>query len=133
MEDKYRKTEITVSLIKYHFVFCPRYRRKIFLDKEVEKKFKELVNSICLDLAIEVISIECYEDVTHMLLNCLPDKSPLEIMSKIKIITSRELKNEFKHLEKMTTVWTKKFFVSIEENICNEVIETYVKEQRKVY
>ena len=25
-----RKTKTTVSLINYHFVFCPRYRRKIF-------------------------------------------------------------------------------------------------------
>ncbi|MGE8204765.1 IS200/IS605 family transposase, partial [Heyndrickxia sp. NPDC080065] len=29
--DKYRRTSTTVSLINYHFVFCPRYRRKIFL------------------------------------------------------------------------------------------------------
>ncbi|PRO64475.1 IS200/IS605 family transposase, partial [Alkalicoccus urumqiensis] len=31
MENQYRKTNTTVSLLNYHFVFCPRYRRKIFL------------------------------------------------------------------------------------------------------
>ncbi|MCY9502365.1 IS200/IS605 family transposase, partial [Paenibacillus larvae] len=25
---EYRRTATTVSLINYHFVFCPRYRRK---------------------------------------------------------------------------------------------------------
>jgi len=31
MKNEYLKTKTTVSLINYHFVFCPRYRRKIFL------------------------------------------------------------------------------------------------------
>ncbi|MCY9774255.1 IS200/IS605 family transposase, partial [Paenibacillus larvae] len=26
---EYRRTATTVSLINYHFVFCPRYRRKV--------------------------------------------------------------------------------------------------------
>ncbi|MGH0674366.1 IS200/IS605 family transposase, partial [Bacillus pacificus] len=28
MINDYRRTKTTVSLINYHFVFCPRYRRK---------------------------------------------------------------------------------------------------------
>ncbi|MEJ6528296.1 IS200/IS605 family transposase, partial [Exiguobacterium sp. USCH10] len=35
METNYRRTHTTVSLINYHFVFCPRYRRKIFLRNDV--------------------------------------------------------------------------------------------------
>lgn len=31
-------------MTNYHFVFCPRYRRKIFLYQGVEKRFKELVS-----------------------------------------------------------------------------------------
>ena len=37
METKYRRTQTTVSFINYHFVFCPRYRRKIFDIPEVEQ------------------------------------------------------------------------------------------------
>lgn len=47
MENKYRHTNTTVSLINYHFVFCPRYRRKIFLIPNVEERFKELVKIKC--------------------------------------------------------------------------------------
>ncbi|HIS60791.1 MAG TPA: transposase, partial [Candidatus Scybalomonas excrementigallinarum] len=43
MKNNYRHTNTTVSLINYHFVFCPRYRRKIFLIPKVEQRFKELV------------------------------------------------------------------------------------------
>ncbi|MCB2351686.1 IS200/IS605 family transposase, partial [Clostridium estertheticum] len=38
MENKYRTTKTTVSLINYHFIFCPRYRRKIFLIPNVEER-----------------------------------------------------------------------------------------------
>ncbi|MGG4442566.1 IS200/IS605 family transposase, partial [Brevibacillus fortis] len=34
--DNYRRTTTTVSFITYHFVFCPRYRKKIFLQLDVE-------------------------------------------------------------------------------------------------
>lgn len=44
--EEYRRTKTTVSLINYHFVFCPRYRRKIFLDARVEQRFKEMVLEI---------------------------------------------------------------------------------------
>lgn len=60
MENKYRHTKTTVSLINYHFVFCPRYRRKIFLIPNVEERFKELVKIKCKELDIEIIAIECF-------------------------------------------------------------------------
>ena len=42
MQNDYISTKTTVSMIHYHFVFCPRYRRKIFLIKGVEDMFKQL-------------------------------------------------------------------------------------------
>ena len=42
MKNQYQHTKTTVSLIHYHFVFCPRYRRKIFKIPGVEARFKEL-------------------------------------------------------------------------------------------
>ena len=69
MENNYRHTNTTVSLINYHFVFCPRYRRKIFLIPKVEQRFKELVKLKCQELGINVIAIECDKDHSHMFLN----------------------------------------------------------------
>ena len=95
MENKYRHTNTTVSLINYHFVFCPRYRRKIFLIPNVEDRFKHLVKYICKEMEIEIIAIECDKDHTYMFLNCLQTLSPADIMQKIKGATSRVLRDEF--------------------------------------
>ena len=127
MENKYRKTKTTVSLINYHFVFCPRYRRKIFLIPNVEDRFKHMVKFVCNEMEIEVIAIECDKDHTHMFLNCLPTLSPSDIMQKIKGVTSRVLRDEFPELKKMPSLWTRSYFVSTAGNVCrkpkNKILE----------
>lgn len=133
MENKYRKTKTTVSLINYHFVFCPRYRRKIFLIPNVEDRFKYLVNYICKEMDIEIIAIECDKDHAHIFLNCLPTLSPADIMQKIKGVTSRVLRGEFKELSKMPSLWTRSYFVSTAGNVSSETIKRYVENQKTRY
>lgn len=133
MKNDYRHTNTTVSLINYHFVFCPRYRRKIFLIPKVEERFKELVNIKCKEMDIEIIAIECDKDHTHLFLDCLPALSPSDIMQKIKGYTSKILREEFYELSKMPSLWTRNFFVSTAGNVCSETIKRYVEEQKKRY
>ena len=122
MENNYRHTNTTVSLINYHFVFCPRYRRKIFLIPKVEQRFKTLVNEKCKELEIEIIAIECDKDHVHMFLNCLPTQSPSDIMQHIKGFTS-----------KMPSLWTRSYFASTAGNVCSETIKKYVENQKTRY
>ncbi|MDO4325791.1 MAG: IS200/IS605 family transposase [bacterium] len=133
MENKYRHTRTTVSLIQYHFVFCPRYRRKIFLIPSVEERFKELVKTKCKELEIEIITLECDKDHCHMFLNCLPAWSPSDIMQQIKAYTSKILREEFVELSKMPSLWTRSYFVSTAENVCSETMKKYVESQKKRY
>ncbi len=59
MENRYRKTKTTISLINYHFIFCPCYRGKVFSNVDgLEEMFKTLVREKCKELDIEVIAIE---------------------------------------------------------------------------
>lgn len=133
MKNKYRKTKTTVSLINYHFVFCPRYRRKIFLISNVEDRFKTLVKEKCKELEIKIIVIECDKDHTHMFLNCLPTQSPSDIMQNIKGYTSKILREEFKELSKMPSLWTRSYFVSTAGNVSSETIKKYVENQKTRY
>ena len=58
MENQYKRTTTTVSFINYHFVFCPRFRRKIFDIPGVEERFKELVSFIYKKNAILILAME---------------------------------------------------------------------------
>lgn len=68
-----------------------------------------------------------------MFLNCLPTQSPSNIMQQIKGYTSKILREEFKQLSKMPSLWTRSYFVSTAGNVCSETIKQYVKNQKKRY
>jgi len=116
--------------INYHFVFCPRYRRKIFLQTRVEERFKQLVKEICDELDIQIIAIECGKDHSHLFLNALPTLSPADIMAKIKGVTSRKLREEFPHLQHLPSLWTRSYFVSTAGNVSSQTIKRYVEQQK---
>lgn len=82
---------------------------------------------------VEILEIKCEKDYADMFLNCLPNLSPSDIMQKIKGVTSRELRKEFKHLEKMPSLWTRSFFVSTTGNVSSETIKKYVENQKTRY
>ena len=100
MENQYKRTTTTVSFINYHFVFCPRFRRKIFDIPGVEERFKELVSFICEKNGIEILAMECHHDHAHLFLSCLPVQSPSDVMKFIKRGTSKELRSEFSRLSR---------------------------------
>ncbi|EME7179226.1 IS200/IS605 family transposase [Enterococcus faecium] len=133
MDNEYRHSKTTVSLVNYHFVFCPRYRRKIFVNSEVDARFKVLVQEIAKENEWNIIAIETDKDNCHLLINVQPTYSPSKIMKIIKGKTSRIIRQEFEHLSKMPSVWTRSYFVSTAGNVSSEIIKRYVENQRTRY
>lgn len=129
MGQEYRTTQTTVSLINYHFVFCPRYRRKVLVG-EVEKRFKELLPDICHEMEVTIVALEVMPDHVHVFLNALPSISPSDIMAKVKGVTSRKLRQEFKHLGHLPSLWTRSFFCSTAGNVSSETVQRYIAEQK---
>lgn len=133
MRNLYRQTKTTTSLIHYHFVFCPRYRRKVFLIPGLETRFKELVQEICEEHEMEILAMECHKDHVYLFLSALPQFSIPEIMQSIKGKTSRMLRMEFPELAKMPSLWTRSYFVSTAGNVSSKTIEWYVNTQKTRY
>lgn len=130
MENKYKHTKTTVSFINYHFVFCPRYRRKIFNIPGVEDRFKELTIAKCKELGIEILALECHIDHVHMFVSVLPMMSIPEIMQYVKGASSVQLRREFPQLKAMPSLWTRSYFVSTAGNVSSETIKWYVDTQK---
>ena len=111
MKNEFKYTKTTVSLINYHFVFCPRYRRKIFNIPGVETAFKTMVMDICKENNIDIPGI----------------------MHLIKGVTSNKLRALFPELKKMPSLWTRSYFVSTAGNVSSETIKWYVDTQKTRY
>ena len=130
MKNEYKRTSTTVSMLNYHFVFCPRYRRKIFLIDGLETRFKESVLQISEQNQMEVLAMECHVDHVHLFLSALPKYSPADIMRIVKGNTSRVLLSEFSDILRSPTVWTRSYFVSTAGNVSSETIRRYVETQK---
>lgn len=133
MKKNYRYTKTTVSFINYHFVFCPRYRRKIFDDVDVSARFKQIVGETCEKYDWRIESIDTNRDHCYLSIEVQPTFSPSKVMTTIKDVSSRIIREEFEHLSKMPSLWTRSYFVSTAEKISQEVIEMFVENQRKRY
>ena len=130
MKKVYRKTKTTVSMVNYHFVFCPRYRRKIFLIDGVEARFKELVHQICEQNDIDVLALECHIDHCHLFVNCPPKMSPADVMRIVKSNTGLVLRKEFPEFAKVPNMWTRSYFVSTAGSVSNDMIQRYIETQK---
>ena len=117
-------------MLRYHFVFCPHRRRKVFDIPGLENRFKELVEARCREEGYGILAMECHRDHAHLFLSAPPTASPSEIMARIKGYTSSVLRKEFPILCKAKCLWTRSFFVSTAEDVSAETIRRYVETQK---
>ena len=89
MNNNYKRTKTTVSLINYHFVFCPKYRRKIFNIPGVEQRFKELVKIECDKQGIEILAMECHVDHVHVFVSVLPTMSIVDTIKHSELLGNK--------------------------------------------
>ena len=130
MNQSYRHTNTTVSLINYHFVWIPRRRRKVLV-KDVKKRLTELIYEKVSELDCKLVSLTIEPDHVHLFLNCLPDLAPKQIMHRVKGYSSYVLRKEFPHLKRMPSMWTRSYFVSTAGNVSSSTIQKYIEAQGK--
>jgi putative transposase len=87
------------------------------------------VTEICEDEWL-IVAMEVMPDHGYLFLNGLPTHSPSDIMAKVKGVTSRRLRQEFKHFSHLVSLWTRSFFVSTAGNVSSETIKRYVESQK---
>lgn len=128
MSQPYRRKETSVFLLNYHFVFCPRRRRKV-LGGSIAARLEILLKEIAPDIDAEIIEMSVQLDHVHLFVSCDPVWSPAQIVARFKGKTSRELRREFPYLQKMVSLWTRSYFVSTAGNISSEKIKEYIQAQ----
>ena len=120
----------TKWVCKYHIVFCPKYRRKVLVNG-VDTRLKELVNSICEELQVDIIEMEIMPDHVHILLGVDPQFGIHKAVKTIKGTTSRILRQEFPWLcSRIPTLWTNSYFCSTIGGAPLSVIKQYIENQK---
>ena len=126
----YKSKNNIVYSCKYHVVWCPKYRRKVLVGK-IEKRLKEVIEETCAKLSVEIIEMELMPDHVHLLLEVDPQFGIHKTIKRIKSVSSRILRQEFKELcTKLPTLWSNSYFVSTVGDAPLEVIKQYIGNQK---
>src|SRR5579875_2764099 len=67
----YLSSETTVHFMNYHFVWCPKYRRKVIIGR-IEERLKELIKEKAKELGCEIIALETMPDHVHLFIQAPP-------------------------------------------------------------
>jgi len=127
---KYKSNDNVVYSCKYHVVWCSKYRRRV-LEGEVERRLKELIQEICVEIRAKVIEMEIMPEHVHLLIEVDPQFGIHRAIKLMKGRTSHQLRKEFKALTtRIPTLWTNSYFVSTAGGAPLTVIKQYIENQK---
>jgi putative transposase len=81
----------TKSELKYHIVWCTKYRRKV-LTNEIQNRLKELLKEVCDKNNFKIEALETMEDHVHIFVQASPKDSVHRIVSQLKGFSSFKLR-----------------------------------------
>lgn len=130
MPKGYVASETSIHFMSYHFVWCPKYRKKVLIGK-IKESLEALIREKAVALNCEVHALEIGEDHVHLFLQSDPRIAPNSIVGQIKGYTSKILRQNFRELRtRLPTLWTRSYFVSTHGHISDRMIKTYIEEQK---
>ena len=116
--------------IAYHFVWVPKYRRRILLG-DVRKETRHLLQECCDRHGITLLEAETDEDHVHAFVSAPPRFSPAKIAGLLKGYSSLMLRKKFSRLSNLTggkQLWTQSYYVGTAGKVSTEIIRRYISE-----
>jgi putative transposase len=125
-----RRSSHAVYDLKYHFVWIPKYRKRI-LTPEIADYAKQVFRKIAEEYDMVIDTVEVVEDHVHIFLEAPPRLSPSRIVQILKSMSARELFREFPRLRRQLwggKLWSRGYFVrAVGDEVTGDVIRRYIQ------
>lgn len=127
---RYKHSAGCVFNIKYHLVWCPKYRRKV-LTGDTAERLKVLLNQKAEQIGIVIEQMEIMPDHVHLFISSDPCEPIQHIVNQLKGYTSHTLRLEFKELTtKLPTLWSRSYYVGTIGHISEDTVRKYIEAQK---
>ena len=127
---------------KYHIVFAPKYRRRVFFGQK-KKEIGAILRSLCEWKNVEIVEAEVCPDHIHMFVKIPPKLSVASFVGFLKgkssiLIYQKYANMKFKYRDR--TFWCRGYYVDtvgkntqkIKEYIANQLKEDKLTEQMTI-
>jgi len=133
MTQQFKRLSHTIYECKYHVVFCPKYRYRIFKD-EIGKYVERQIHELCRQKEqIEVLELNVQPDHVHLVASLPPKYAVSEFMGYLKGKMALRLFQRYESLGRRywgRHLWARGYCVST-IGLDEEQIRKYVQWQEK--
>lgn len=120
----------TTSILKYHIVWCTKYRRKVLSD-DMQDYLKKLVEEQCLKNNYAIESLETMEDHVHLFISASVKDSVHRIVSQIKGYTSFKMRERYPILKsRLPCLWTRSYYAGTVGHVSEKTVKKYIETQK---
>lgn len=127
---RYAKNAGAVSSLRYHLVWCPKYRRPV-LTPPVDGRLKDLLAAVAAEHDMTIHAVEVVPDQVRLLVEADPTLCVAEIVNRFKGRTSHVLRKEFPSLRsRLPTLWSRSYFAASVGAVSEATIRSYVAAQK---
>ena len=128
---------------KYHIVFAPKYRRKVFYNDKREE-VRKILQELCKWKGVEILGGELCPDHVHLLVSIPPKYSVSSFMGYLKGKSSLLIFQKYGNLKfayRSREFWCKGYYVDttgkntevIKRYIANQLKEDRLNDQLSIY
>ena len=129
----YRKSSHSLYDLKYHIVFCTKYRYRVLIG-DVANRCRDLIKEICASNYVDIISGNVSPDHIHILISVPPNVSTSKIIQYIKGKSSRKLQQEYEALRKRywgQHLWARGYFAVTTGTLNVTDVQKYIEQQEE--
>jgi putative transposase len=126
---RYARNAGAVFSLKYHLVWCPKYRRPVLVG-DVAVRLKALLTEKAAEMGATLHALEVLPDQVHLFVESDPTRAPANIAAQFKGYTSRVLRQEFGSLRsRLPTLWSRSYFVGTVGHVSESTVKRYIETQ----
>jgi len=127
---RYAKNAGAVFSLKYHIVWCPKYRRPVLVGL-IEERLKQVLADVAEKHDITIHAMEVMPDHVHVFLEADTTLCVSEITNRLKGTSSKILRAEFSELRtRLPTLWSRSYFAATVGSVSDASIKRYIENQK---
>jgi len=129
---RYRRSEGAVYSIKYHMVWCPKYRRAV-LTGAVAEDVATLIREKASALDATVHALKVMPDHVHLCVESDPTLPVQFLVNQFKGYTSRLLRDRYPTLKsRLPSLWSRSYYVGTVGTVSEATVRRYIDAQKGV-
>ena len=128
--ERYRRNAGSVYSLKYHLVWCPKYRRPVPVD-QIAEDLKTLLYEKAAALKAEIQALEVMPDHVHLFVESDPTVAIQFIVNQFKGYTSRTLRQRYPSLvSRLPALCSRSYYAGTVGHVSEEVVRRYIAAQK---